>query len=178
MILTIIICSSIFIFYFIIVYNKLIFLKNVARTAWAGVDINLKLRNDLLPLLVSIIKDYSKYEKSTFKELTQLRVNLDKSSSVLKKALINEKINESMRKVFLVAEAYPKLMANKSFLKLQKDVVDLESNIAFKRQFYNDTVFKYNTFLMSFPSNFVGKFFGFKIKESFSDNSNYKGVKL
>ncbi|MFA5333616.1 MAG: LemA family protein [Candidatus Nanoarchaeia archaeon] len=164
--------------YSVLIYNRLIFSRNIAGTAWASIDINIKLRNDLIPLIVSIVKQYSSYEKNTFKELAELRASLESSDSIKKKALINQKITESMNNFFMVAENYPKLMANKSFLRLQNELSTLESNIAFKRQFYNDAVFKYNNFLMSFPSSIVAKIFGFKVKESFSNDSKYLGVKL
>ncbi|MFA5303711.1 MAG: LemA family protein [Candidatus Nanoarchaeia archaeon] len=164
--------------YSILIYNRLVFSRNIASTAWVSIDINIKLRNDLIPLIVSIVKQYSSYEKNTLKELAELRANLESSDSVKKKALINQKITESMNNFFIVAENYPKLMANKSFLRLQNELSTLESNIAFKRQFYNDAVFKYNTIIMSFPSSIVAKIFGFKVKESFSDDSKYLGVKL
>lgn len=170
--------ALIIIIFIVITYNQFIFLDNITKNAWVGIDINIKLRNDLIPSIIDIVKNYSKYEKSTFKELAELRVTMDSSKSISKKGVLNNKISSSMKNFFLVAESYPKLMANNSFLKLQNELSRLESNIAFKRQFYNDTVFKHNTFLMSFPSNIVGKIFGFKAKESFVDDSEYKEVKL
>ncbi|MDD4353157.1 MAG: LemA family protein [Candidatus Nanoarchaeia archaeon] len=165
-------------FYLINIYNKFIFLEKNAKNAWIQIDINIKLRNDLLPLLVNIVKGYSNYEKNTLKELTELRLDFINSKNISNKILINEKINNSIKLFFANAEKYPELAANKSFLKLQSEISKLESNIAFKRQFYNDTVNKFNNFLMSFPSNIVGKMLGFESLESFSYNSEYKKVKL
>jgi LemA protein len=174
-----IIISIIFAFFYCaIIYNQLIFYKNIVYNSWFQIDINLKLRNDLIPLLVSIAKNYSDYEKNLLKELSELRSNQDSSKSISKKYLVNKELSASFKDFFAIAENYPKLKADKQFLKLQSELSRIESNIAIKRQFYNDAVFKHNTLIMSFPSSIVAKLFKFKLKESFSDDSSYGGVKL
>ena len=147
--------------YFIFAYNRLVFLDNITKNAWSQIEINIKLRNDLLPLLAGIVGSYSEYEKTALKELTSLRAK-----------------NKPLTEFFASLENYPHLKADKSFLKLQEEISRLESNIGFKRQFYNDAVYKHNTFLMSFPSSIAGKIFGFKAKKSFENDSEYGGVKL
>jgi LemA protein len=150
--------AFIILIYLIAIYNRFIFLDNITNNAQVQIDINVKLRNDLMPLLISIAKKYSYYEKNSLMEITNLRGSTD-----------------SMKKIFAKLENYPKLLADKSFLRLGNELSLLESNIAVKRQFYNDSVYKHNTFIMSFPSNIIGKIFGFKAKKSFEDDSKYGG---
>ena len=159
MIYIILIPALIAIIYFIMTYNRFIFLDNISRNAKVQVDINIKLRNDLIPSLISIVKSYSEYEKTALKEIADLRAS-----------------DKSLRVFFVNAENYPKLKADKSFLKFQEEITRLESNIAFKRNFYNDVIFKYNTFLLSFPQNIIGRILGYKVRESFSNDSKYEGV--
>jgi LemA protein len=153
--------AFIILIYSIAVYNRFIFLDNITNNARIQIDINIKLRNDLIPLLTGIVRKYSDYEKTALGEITSLREG-----------------NNSMKKIFARLENYPKLKADKSFLMLQKEISRLESNIAFKRQFYNDAVFKYNNLAMSFPSNIISKIFGFKNKESFGNDSEFLGGKI
>jgi len=153
--------------YLAIVYNQLVSLKNRSDNAWAQIDVNLKLRNDLIPELERIAKDYSKYEKSTYKKITELRSKIGDEKSVSKKYEYGEEMNGLIKDFFIVAENYPLLKANKAFLKLGEELSTVESNIAFKRQFYNDVVYKFNTLIMSFPSMIAGKLFNFKTMESF-----------
>ena len=156
--------AFIIIIYVILIFNQLVFLDNITKNAKVQVDIKLKLRNDLLPLLISIVKKYSAYEKSVFKEVTNLRNG--------------KNISNSLKQLFVNVESYPKLKADKSFLRLQFEITELESNIAFKRQFYNDSVNKYNNLAMSFPSNIVAKIFRYGLKKSFVNDSEFGGIKF
>ena len=164
------------IFYFIITYNSFISLNNRVTNAWAQINVQLKKRSDLIPTLVNIVKGYSKYEKKTLKEITSLRTNIDNSKSISKKYELNKKINKIVERFLIIAENYPKLQANKNFLMLQEELSDVESKIAFTRQFYNDVVYKFNTKLNSFPSSIIGKIMKLKDKESFDEKTSYKGV--
>ncbi len=89
------------------------------------------------------------------------------AENIPSKLAANTNLTSSLKTVFAVAEKYPDLKANTNFLELQKEISDIESKIAFTRQFYNDTVFKYNNLVMIFPSNLIASLFKFSKKESF-----------
>lgn len=166
----------ILIIYIIQIYNKFITLKNRVKTQWGQVNVQLKKRNNLIPELVSIVKAYSKFERTTLKEITILRSAGNKSNNINKKYAINERIKNLMSHIFIIAENYPTLKSNGNFLKLQEEITEIEDKIAFSRQFYNDTVFKYNNLLQSFPNSIIGKIFRFKLSNFFDYNEEYKGV--
>ncbi|VVB74491.1 LemA family protein [Candidatus Tiddalikarchaeum anstoanum] len=160
------------------IYNSLVSLNNRVINSWSQINVQLKKRADLIPSLVEIVKGYSKYEKQTLTDITRFRTELMQTSSVSKKYELNKKLSKELKQIFVVAENYPTLKANENFLKLQEELSDIENKIAFTRQFYNDTVYKYNTEVKSFPSNIVSGLFKFHLKESFNEESKYEGVKL
>lgn len=149
-------------------FNLLVKHENICKNAWSHIDIHIRLRNDLALQLESIAKGHAKYEKSLIEKIAKLRGEYGSSKSISKKAGLFESMNDSISKAIAISENYPELKANKSFLKLQEGLSSLESGIAFKRMFYNDSVFKYNVLVLGFPSNIVAKIFKFKLKESFN----------
>ena len=74
----------------------------------------------------------------------------------------NGALTEELRRLMVVVEAYPDLKANSNFLSLQEDLKDVEEKIRYSRQFYNDTVLKYNNRIQTFPNNVVAGMFGFQ----------------
>lgn len=164
--------------YSILTYNRFVSLNNRVINSWAQINVQLKKRSDLIPKLVQIVKGYSKYEKETLKEITELRSSINTARSVNKKYELNKKIGKMVDKFFVIAENYPSLKANKNFLQLQEELSDVEDKIAFTRQFYNDTVYKYNNLLQSFPSSIIGKLMKLDKKESFNQKVDYEGVKF
>lgn len=162
--------------YVVITYNSFISLNNRVTNSWAMINVQLKKRSDLIPVLVNLVKGYAKYEKSTLTEVTKLRSMINSSKSVSKKYELNNQISKIIGKFFIIAENYPSLKANENFLQLQNELSDVEDKIAYSRQFYNDVVFKYNNLLQSFPSSIIGKLMKFAKKESFDEKTDYKGV--
>ncbi len=57
-----------------------------------------------------------------------------------------------------LAENYPQLRADQSFLNLQHELSDTENRIAERRHAYNQTVNNYLNQIMSVPSNIVADF--------------------
>jgi LemA protein len=73
----------------------------------------------------------------------------------------------ALRQLFAVAEAYPDLKANQNFLNLQEELTSSEDRVAYARQFYNDSVLKYNNKRQSLPSNLIAGMFNFQPREYF-----------
>lgn len=151
-------------------------MNNRVENAWAQVEVRLKKRADLIPALVNIVKGYSKYEKRTFKELAEIRTSLKQKESVKNKYNLNKKMGKLLDKVFVIAESYPSLKANENFLKLQEELSEVEEEIAYTRQFYNDTVYKFNNKLQRFPSSIIGNWMRLSKKDSFDAKTDYEGV--
>ena len=150
------------------IYNSLVQLRQRVQNAWSQVDVQLKRRYDLIPNLVNAVKGYAQHEKATFETVTQARNMAMNAGSVKEQIQAENMISGALRSLFAVAEAYPELKANTNFLQLQSELSDTESKIAFARQFYNDTVQKFNTKIELFPNNLVAGMLGFAMVDYFT----------
>jgi LemA protein len=149
------------------IYNGLITLRNRADNAWAQVDVQLRRRYDLIPNLVETVKGYAKHEKEVFQKVTEARSQAIDAGSVKEQEQAENMLTGALKSLFAVVENYPELKANQNFLLLQEELAGTEGKIAYARQFYNDTVMKFNTKQQVFPSNIVANMFGFKEKDYF-----------
>ncbi len=149
-------------------YNSLVQLRQRVQNAWAQVDVQLKRRYDLIPNLVNAVKGYAQHEKDTLERVTQARNMAANAGSVKEQMQAENMLTGALRSLFAVAEAYPELKANTNFLQLQGELSDTESKIAFSRQFYNDTVQKFNTKIELFPANLVAGMLGFSMVDYFN----------
>lgn len=157
----------------VFIYNNLVSLKMRVKNAWAQIDTQLKRRFDLIPNLVETVKGYANHEQATFEKIVEARNTFASASTVTDKSEANNMLNESLKSIFALAEAYPDLKANQNFANLQVELSSTEDKVAYSRQFYNDTVQMYNTAIMTFPSNIFASMFGFK-EESFFEIADLK----
>jgi len=152
----------------IVIYNKLVRLRNTSEQAWSDVDVQLQRRYDLIPNLVETVKGYAAHEKSTFEAVTKARQQaIQISDDILAKAQAENMLTQTLRQLFAVAEAYPQLKANENFLDLQKQLADIEEKIQLARRYYNAVVRDMNNAIDMFPSNIVANIFHFRHKEYF-----------
>ena len=160
-------------------YNKIVVLKNRIDNAFSQIDVQLKRRNDLIPNLVATVKGYAKHEKSVFTEVTKARTAIMNAGSFNEKMKASNMLTNALKSVFAVAENYPELKANQNFLQLQQELSDLESKIAYTRQFFNDSVLVYNNTVTTFPGVLFAGFFG-KTKVDYLETpeSERKNVKV
>jgi LemA protein len=149
------------------IYNGLIIARNRCDNSWAQVDVQLRRRYDLIPNLVEAVKGYAKHEREVFEKVTQARASAINAGTVKDQAQAENMLSGALKSLFAVAENYPDLKANQSFLQLQEELSGTESKIAYARQFYNDMVMKFNQKQQVFPSNIIANMFSFKEKEYF-----------
>ncbi len=154
--------------FLISVYNSLVQLRQRVQNAWAQVDVQLKRRYDLIPNLVGAVKGYAQHEKATLEGVTQARNMAMNAGNIQEQMQAENMLSSALRSLFAVAEAYPELKANTNFMQLQAELTDTESKIAFARQFYNDTVQKFNTKIELFPTNLVAGMLGFAMADYFN----------
>lgn len=149
--------------YFLIIYNVMIKRKNEVEHAKSSIDVYLTQRFDLIPNLVTCVKEYAKYEEKIFEEITELRTEYLKT-----KELSNgEKLEKELNDVILTVENYPELKANEQFLNLQKNLTKMENQIQAARRIYNNEVEKYNNAINIFPNTILAKLLKFKTAEFF-----------
>lgn len=140
---------------FVVLYNGLVALRNKVEAAWAQIDVQLTRRSDLIPNLVETVKGYAAHEKGVFEEVTKARAQVQAATSaggtVEQRAAAAEALDKSLVQVNAVAEAYPELKASQNFLSLQEQLASTEDQLAFARQYYNDSVSTLNTSVSTIP---------------------------
>ena len=148
-------------------YNGLVNGRNRVENAWSQIDVQLQRRNDLIPNIVETVKGYAGHENNTLTQVTQARANMANATSVREVAEADGMITDALKSLFAVSEAYPDLKANQNFIELQEELSETEDKISYSRQFYNDTVLKYNNLCEQFPSSIIAGIFHFKKSEFF-----------
>lgn len=142
-------------------YNRLIALRALVRNAWSQVEVQLRMRYDLIPNVVATVKGYAEHEKDVFVQVTEARNRAMGAHTVSGKEEAETMLSGALKSLFALAEAYPALRASEHFTNLQGQLQDVEKRLAYSRQFYNDTVLKYNTRVQVFPSNILATIFHF-----------------
>jgi LemA protein len=153
--------------YFGVTYNSFVKLSNTVKEAFSTMDVYLKKRWDLIPNIVETVKGYAKHEKSTLKEIIELRNSTYDNMSANEKVDVNNKLSQGINKLMAIAEAYPDLKANENFKDLSQQLTKVEDDIANSRKYYNGAVRIFNDKVQMFPSNIVAGMLGFKEQKMF-----------
>ncbi|HEY7141498.1 MAG TPA: LemA family protein [Methylomirabilota bacterium] len=148
-------------------YNGLVRARVRVDEAWSGISTQLKRRHDLIPNLVETVKGYAGHEKSVLEKVTELRTRAMGATTPGQVAQSEGLLTQALRGLYAVAENYPDLKANQSFLSLQQALADTEGMIAGARQGYNAAVRDLNTRIESVPTNLLAGPFGFMRREFF-----------
>jgi LemA protein len=151
----------------VLLYNRLVRLRNRTENAWSQVEVQLKRRYDLVPNLVETVKGYAAHEREVFDAVTTARSTAQGARGVEAQAAAEQGLSSALGRLFAVAEAYPQLRATENFQALQAQLAETENRIAVSRQIFNDTVQTYDTSVETFPSNLVAGAFGFTRKPFF-----------
>ncbi|TSA04943.1 MAG: LemA family protein [Nitrospiraceae bacterium] len=146
------------------VYNMLVRLANNIDKAWSNIDVILKQRHDELPKLVEVCNSYMIHERETLESVTKARTAYSTGLNIDDKAQAENQIVGALGKLFAVAEQYPELKANQEFLALQQRISALESTIADRREFYNDSVNLYNIAIEQIPTLWVAQEAGYSAR--------------
>jgi LemA protein len=167
----IIVAVVVIIFIAIIVgmYNGLVRLRNQVKNAWAQIDVQLKRRFDLIPNLMETVKGYMHHERETMEAVTKARTaaQMVQNAGPAQRGPAEGALGQALGRLFAVAENYPDLKASQNFLAFQEELTSTENKIAFSRQYYNDSVLRFNNKIQMFPSNMMANMFGFKASEFF-----------
>ena len=145
------------------VYNGIVSKHETIAAKWAQVDNQLQRRNDLIPNLVNTVKGYAAHEKTVFMEVTQARSQWAKAATVEDKVKAAGAVDAALSRLLLVAENYPTLKADQTFLRLMDELSGTENRIAVERMRYNEAVQDYNITVRTFPGNIIAKNFGYRV---------------
>jgi LemA protein len=151
----------------VVLYNRLVRLRNRAENAWAQVDVQLRRRYDLIPNIVEAVKGYASHERQTFEDVTKARTAAQQAQTVPEQAQAENMLTQAIGRLFAVAEQYPQLRATENFQQLQAQLAETEGKIAISRQVYNDAVLTYDTALETVPTNIVAGLFNFEERQYF-----------
>ncbi len=180
------------ILFVVMMFNRLVTLRNRHKNAFSQIDVQLQRRYDLIPNLVETAKGYAKHERETLEAVISAR---NEASAILKSlqggnakgqldvSALNgaeDVLGGMMSKLFALSESYPDLKADAQFQQLMEELSSTENRISFARQAFNDSVMAYNTYRESFPSNVIANAFSFQEANllEFKDKAIKKPVKV
>lgn len=146
----------------LLVYNRLVWLRNRTEQGWAQIDVQLQRRHDLVPNLVDTVKAYAAHEQDTFRQVVEARLAAIAATGANETAGAEAGLAGAVARLFAVAEAYPELKADGAFRQLQTELAATEDRIAYARRYYNDAVRAYDTAREQFPGTLVARPFGFE----------------
>jgi len=149
--------------WFIFAYNRLVRLRNMKDEGWSGIDVQLKRRFDLIPNIVETVKGYAAHEQETLQRITAARAAITQAGGDAEARLKAENaLTGTLRSLFAVAENYPDLKANTSFIHLQEQLSKIENELQMARRYYNGTARNLNNAVERFPDVIAASLAGFK----------------
>jgi len=146
----------------VILFNRLVSLRNRRETAFVDMDVQLRLRHDLVPQLVETVKGYAGHERETLTKVTEARSAAAAAKTIDDKIEAEKKLSAALQGLHVQLEAYPDLKANQNFLQLQQKLDEIENRLAATRNYFNSATMKYNNAVETFPSNLLAINFGFR----------------
>ena len=159
------------------IYNGIVTKHETITAKWAQVESQLQRRNDLIPNLVNSVKGYAAHEKTVFEDVTNARSQWAKASTMDEKVKAAGAVDAALGRLIMVAENYPNLKADNTFLKLMDELAGTENRIAVERMRYNESVKDYNISVRTFPGNIIAGMFNFKLAtEYFKAEESAKAV--
>lgn len=155
--------------YAVYAYNLLVKNRQLVEEGWSGIDVQLKRRADLVPNMMETVKGYMSHERETLQAVTDARaaVRAASNGSPAERSKAEGLLSGALGRLFAVAEAYPELKANTTFLEFQGALQKTEDEIQLSRRYYNGAVRNMNVIVDSFPSNIIANFFKFIKAEYF-----------
>ena len=151
----------------VITYNQLVSERLKVRTQWSQIDVVLKQRFDLIPNLMETVKGYAAHENEALQAVTDARSRYLGAADTEGQMNASTELSGAVGRLMAVAESYPELKANRNFLHLQQQLSAMEEKLANYRQFYNDTVLRYDRLLETVPTNLIAMLFHFERAEFF-----------
>lgn len=152
---------------FISIYNRLVALRQNRKNAFSDIDVQLKLRFDLVPSLVETVKGYAAHEKDVLENVTKARAGIQGAKTEGERLQAESALGGALINLHAVAEDYPDLKADQNFQKLMAELSDIENKIAAARRYFNNATNEYNTSVQQFPANLIAGRFGFHSEEFF-----------
>lgn len=159
-----------------VVYNSLVRKRNLVADGWAGIDVQLARRAELVPNLVETVKGYRDFERSTLEAVAEARARVTSGGRPTEVGQADEVLAGSVKTLLAVSEDYPDLKSDANFLALQKELAVVEEDLAFARRYYNAWVRRFNEAQQRFPLLLVARPLGFRPAEYFQAEIDQRGA--
>jgi LemA protein len=159
--------AAIAVLWYLLTYNSLVAARNAVDQAWSHIEVELTRRFDLIQNLVEVAKGYAKHERDTFTQVASLRTQPRLFDDATAANHVQPKLIQAIGQIMALAESYPQLRADQSFLNLQRELSETENRIAERRHAYNQTVNAYANRCTTIPSNVVAETHHFAPREFF-----------
>ncbi|MBN1163341.1 MAG: LemA family protein [Candidatus Krumholzibacteriota bacterium] len=151
----------------VVTYNRFLILRNRCRNGRSQIEVQLERRHELIPRLVDTVKGYAIHEREVLEKVARSRTEAIGTTGLPARTRAENNLAGTLRDLFAVSEAYPELRSDENFRDLQKELSETEDRIRFARQFYNDTVMRYNTLRGTFPPLLLAKVLGLEEERYF-----------
>jgi LemA protein len=158
--------AALLMFYGVLTYNGLVRMRNECDQRFSDIDVQLKLRHDLVPNLVEAVRGYAAHERQALENVTAAR-SAAVSAVGPSRADAERGLSTVLRQLLAVAENYPELKANRNFLELQNELVGIEDGIQDARRLYNASVADMNVRVASLPSRIIARIAGIRARDFF-----------
>lgn len=158
------------------IFNRLVRDRNLVKTGFADIDVQLQRRHDLVPQLVEAVKGYAGFEKQVLQDVVALRGKARTAAGVEQRDGAEKALAAGIGRLIALAESYPDLKASGNFRRFMSDLVQVEDHLQQARRFYNGAVRQFNTRVQQFPDLVVARLFGFSAGEFFSAGIEARAV--
>jgi LemA protein len=146
----------------LVTYNSVVALQKRVDKAWANVEVALRQRHDELPNLVEAVRGIMSFERAVLEEVTRRRAAYAPADPVTRQAATSDATSEAIRSLFAVVERYPAVRSQENVKALQDEIERLETVIAGRREFYNDSVYLHNATIRQAPAVFMAGLFSWR----------------
>lgn len=160
----------------VVIYNRLVALRQNREQSFADIDVQLKQRFDLIPNLIETVKGYAAHEKTVLENVTQARAGVAEAESISERVHAENALSRAMLNLYAVAENYPDLKANANFQQLMAELSDVENKLAAARRFFNNATAEFNTAVEQFPAVLFAAAFGFSKEEFFEIPNEQRAI--
>ena len=158
------------------IYNRLVHLRKRVEGAWADIDVQLRRRHDLVPALVAAVRGYASHERALLETVTALRAEGVATDSPARLAQVESSLERALGRLFMLRESYPDLQASENFLRLQRELVEIEDHLQYARRFYNGAVRDLNTRIGQLPDLLVARPLGFHEAEFYAADGAHRAA--
>jgi LemA protein len=148
-------------------YNAIVAKSESIPAKWAQVENQLQRRYDLIPNLVNSVKGYAAHEQEIFENVTKARSQWAMATSMDDKVRAASALDSAVMKLVAIAENYPALKADQTFLRLMDELAGTENRVSTERMRYNEAVRDYNVMVKGFPGNLIGRLFGYEPRNEY-----------